>query len=227
METLELRATPRKIVGGNRVKALRREDIVPGIIYGHGIDPIPVQFDSLEVEKAISQAGTSSTIQIYVEGVPDPYLAIFRDVQYHVIKRNVIHLDLQALSLKETVRVPVTVTLTGESPAIEEAGGVLLQILNELEIEALPTALVPSIEIDVSVLTEIGQSITVGDIAPPPGVTIHNAPHEIIAQAVYIEEEEEEEEVEVMEPGEVEVIGQGPAEEEGEEEEEEEDQSTW
>jgi len=215
METLELRATPREIVGGNRVKALRREDIVPGIIYGHGIDPIAVQFDSREVEKAISEAGTSSTIQIYVEGVPDPYLAIFRDVQYHVIKRNVIHLDLQALSLKETVRVPVTVVLTGESPDIEEAGGVLLQILNELEIEALPTALVPSIEIDVSELTEIGQSITVGDIAPPPGVTILNAPHEIIAQVIYTEEEEEE--VEVMEPGEVEVIGRGVAEEETEE----------
>ena len=218
METLELRATPREIVGGNRVKALRREDIVPGIIYGHGIDPIAVQFDSREVEKAISQAGTSSTIQIYIEGVSDPYLAIFRDVQYHVTKRNVIHLDLQALSLKETVRVPVTVVLTGEPPAVEDGGGVLLHILNELEIEALPTALVPSIEIDVSVLAEIGQSITVGDIAPPEGVTILNAPHETIAQIIYAEEEEEEEEeVEMLEPGDVEVIGRGPAEEEEEE----------
>jgi large subunit ribosomal protein L25 len=217
METLELRATPREIVGGKQVKALRREDIVPGIIYGHGIDPIAVQFDSREIEKAISQAGTSSTIQVYVEGVSDPYLAIFRDVQYHVIKRNVIHLDLQALNLLETVRVPVSVILTGQSPAVEDAGGVLLHILNELEIEALPTALVPSIEIDVSVLTEIGQSITVGDIVPPPGVTILNTPHETIAQVIYTEEEKEEEvaeEAEVIEPGEVEVISRRPAEEE-------------
>jgi large subunit ribosomal protein L25 len=215
METLELRATPRKIVGGKQVKALRREDIVPGIIYGHGIDPIAVQFDSREVEKAISQAGTSSTIQIYVEGVSDPYLAIFRDVQYHVIKRNVIHLDLQALNLLETVRVPVTVVLTGESYAVQELEGVLLHILNELEIEALPTALVPSIEIDISVLTEIGQSITVGDIVPPSGVKILNAPHETIAQVIYTEEEEEEEEeAEIMEPDEVEVISRRPAEEE-------------
>ena len=221
METLELRATPREIIGGNRVKALRREDIVPGIIYGHGIDPIAVQFDSREVEKAVSQAGTSSTIQIYIEGVPDPYLAIFRDVQYHVIKRNVIHLDLQALSLKETVRVPVTVILIGESPSIEEAGGVLLHILNELEIEALPTALIPSIEVDVSELTEIGQSITVGDIVAPPGVTILNSANETIAQVIYTEEEEieeEEEEEELLEPGDVEVIGRRTAEEEEEEE---------
>jgi large subunit ribosomal protein L25 len=216
METLELRAIPRQIVGGNRVKALRREDIVPGIIYGHGIDPIPVQFDSREVEKAISQAGTSSTVQVYIEGISDPYLAIFRDVQYHTLKRNVIHLDLQALNLKETVRVPVSVVLTGESPAVEDAGGVLLHILNELEIEALPTALVPSIEIDVSVLTEIGQSITVSDITPPSGVTILNAPHDIVAQVIYAEEEkEEEEEAEVVEePEEVEVIRRRPAVEE-------------
>ena len=214
MEALELRATPREIVGGKQVKALRREDIVPGIIYGHGIDPIAVQFNSREIAKAITQAGTSSTIQVYVEGVRDPYLAIFRDVQYHITKRNVIHLDLQALNLKETVRVPVSVVLTGESPAVKELDGMLLHILNELEIEALPMALVPSIEVDIAVLTEIGQSITVGDIVVPPGVTILNAPHDIVVQVMYGEEEEKEE-VEAAEPvGEVEVIRRRPEAEE-------------
>lgn len=215
MEALELRATPREIIGGTQVKALRREDVVPGIIYGHGIEPIVVQFDSREVATAITQAGTSSTIQIYVEGTHDPYLAIFRDVQYDVIKRNVIHLDLQALNIKETVRVPVSVVLIGESLAVEELDGVLLQILNELEIEALPMDLVPSIEIDISVLTEIGQSITVGDIVPPPGVVILNTKHETVVQVIYTEEEAEAEaeEVEIMEPGDVEVIGRRAADE--------------
>lgn len=213
METLALRATPREIVGGKQVKALRREDVVPGIIYGHGIEPIAVQFNSREVEKAVSQAGTSSTVQVYVEGTRDPYLAIFRDVQYHTLKRNVIHLDLQALNLKETVRVPVSVVLTGESPAVKDFGGILLHVLNELEIEALPTALVPSIEVDVSVLVEIGQSITVGDIVPPAGVKILNAPHEFVAQVIYAEEEKEEVEA-VTEQAEVEVIRRRPAAEE-------------
>ena len=214
METLELRATPRNIVGGKQVKALRRDDVVPGIIYGHGIEPIAVQFNSREVEKAVSQAGTSSTVQVFVEGVRDPYLAIFRDVQYHTLKRNVIHLDLQALNLKETVRVPVSVILTGESPAVKDFGGILLHVLNELEIEALPTALVPSIEVDVSVLTEIGQSITVGDIVPPAGVKILNAPHEFVAQVIYAEEEKEEGEVAAEPQAEVEVIRRRPAAEE-------------
>ncbi len=213
METLALSANLRDIVGGKQVKALRREDVVPGVIYGHGIEPIAVQFNSREVEKAISQAGTSSTVQVFVEGIHDPYLAIFRDVQYHTLKRNVIHLDLQALNLKETVRVPVSVVLIGEPPAVKDFGGILLHVLTELEIEALPTALVPSIEVDVSVLTQIGQSITVGDIVPPAGVKILNAAHEFVAQVIYAEEEKEEAEV-VVEQAEVEVIRRRPADEE-------------
>ncbi len=214
MEALELRAMPREIIGGKQVKALRREDVVPGVIYGHGIDPLPVQFNSREIEKAISQAGTSSTVQVYVEGVHDPYLAIFRDVQYHTLKRNVIHLDLQALNLKEVVRVPVSVVLTGVSPAVEDLGGVLLHILNVLEIEALPTALIPSIEVDISVLTEIGQAIAVGDIVTPPGVTILNTSHDIVVQVIYAEEEESEEPTAAPVVAEVEVIRKRPAVEE-------------
>lgn len=220
METLELRATPRTVVG-KKVKALRHKDIVPGVIYGHGVGSLPVQFDGRELQHAINQAGTSSTIQVYVEGRDDPYLAIFRAVQIHPIKRNVVHLDLQALNVTETVRVPVSVILIGEAPAVE-LGGVLLQILNELEIEALPTALVPQIEIDVSGLTEIGQSISVSDIVLPEGVTILNAPSDSVAQVSWVAEEEEEEEIldELeLDAEDVEVIGRRASEEEEEIEE--------
>ncbi len=214
-KTLELRAVPREIIG-KKVSRLRRQGIVPGVIYGHDIGSIPIQFDRREVEKSLSQAGTSTTVQVYIEGTEEPYLAIYRDVQYHPIKRTVRHLDLQALDVKEIVHVPVSVNLVGEAPAVEEVGSMLLQLMNELEIEALPTALVPSIEVDVSGLTEIGQSIMVGDITPPEGVTILSAPNEPIVQVTWIEEiEEEEEELEeVLMPGDVEVIGRGAEEEE-------------
>ena len=116
MEALELSATPRTVVG-KKVKTLRNQDIVPGVIYGHDIGSVAVQFNSREIEKAISQAGTSSTVQVHVDGTAEPYLAIFRDVQYHTIKRNVVHLDLQALNLRELVRVPVSIAFVGVSPA--------------------------------------------------------------------------------------------------------------
>ncbi len=220
MEGLELKATPRDAIG-KKVKRLRSEGIVPGIIYGHGIEPIPVQFDGREIERTINQAGSSTTVQVHVEGEKEEHLTIFRDVQYDPIKRNVIHLDLQALRADETVRVPLTVTMVGVSPMEEDPDAIVLQILNELEIEALPHALIPYIEVDISTLTEIGQSITVADLEPPEGIMILNDPHESIVQVSYAEEEVIEVEAEVPEfMGEVEVIG-----EEGEEMPEDEETS--
>jgi len=198
MEAIELRAEPRTLVG-KQVKLLRHQNIIPGVIYGRHIDPIAVQFDHKELGKALNQAGTSAAVQVVVKGNSEPYLAIFRDIQRHPIRREVSHVDLQALSLTETVRVPVSVTLVGEAPAAEQEGGVLVQPLNELNIEALPSALIATIEVDISGLVEIGDSITVGDIVPPEGVTILNAADEAVVQVTFMAEETLEEEVEVEE----------------------------
>ncbi|MBN2001872.1 MAG: 50S ribosomal protein L25 [Anaerolineae bacterium] len=189
METLQLYATRRDVIG-KQVKGLRRQGITPGVIYGHGIEPIAVQFNSHDLERSISKTGTSTTVQVHVEGIAEPYLAIFRDVQYHTTKRNVTHIDLQALNLQEKVRVPVSVVLVGAAPDVVD-GGMVLQVMNELEIEALPMDLVPSIEIDISVLTTIGASIQVRDIIPPKGVTIFNLPNDTVVQMARMEAEEE------------------------------------
>lgn len=226
MEAIELRAEQRTVTG-KKVKHLRSNNIVPGIIYGRRIDPLAVQFDYRELNYALNMAGTSTAIQLQVEGNDEPYLAIFRDIQHHPIRREIRHVDLQALSLDETVQVPVTVLITGIAPATEEAGGVLVQLLNELNIEALPMALIPAIEVDVSGMTEIGDSITVADIAPPEGVTILNALDETIVQVSFMAEETFEEELE-LEPleGELGLLGEagelGELGEEGEMEETEE-----
>jgi large subunit ribosomal protein L25 len=220
MDSITLQAAPRTVIG-KKVKTLRRQDIVPGVIYGHHIEPLAVQFDARHVAKVLRQVGTSSTVEVTVEGQEEPYLAIFRDTQVDIIRRNLTHVDLQALSLTETVRVPVSVILTGTSPAVE-LGGVLVHILNELEIEALPNALIPSVEIDISTLENIGDSVSVSDISVPEGVTILNPAADTIVQVIYqIEEElEEEAEEELLITGELLEGEEMPAEEEAEEEEE-------
>jgi len=181
MEGLKLRATHRKVLG-KQVSVLRREEVVPGIIYGYGIDPIPVQFERREIEKTLAKAGTSMPVQVHIEGMDTSHLTIFRAVQHHTTKRNVTHVDLLALNAQKVVRVPVPVVFTGISSAVETYGGSLNHVLNELEIEALPMALVPMIEINVSILKELGQSILVKDIVPPPGVRILNALDATIVQ---------------------------------------------
>lgn len=194
MEAIQLHAEPRTVIG-KKVKLLRHKNIVPGVIYGRHMDPIAVQFGKRELTTALNRVGTSATLQVEVTGSSEPYLVIFRDVQHHVILRDVVHVDLQALSLTETVRVPVNIVMVGIAPAVEAEAGVVMQVLQEVEIEALPTALIPMIEVDISGLTEIGNSISVGDLEVPAGVTILNNPDVTIVQVTYeaIEEVEEEE----------------------------------
>jgi large subunit ribosomal protein L25 len=216
MDSITLHATPRTVIG-KKVKVLRRQNIVPGVIYGHHLEPIPVQFDARHVTKVLNAVGTSSTVEVSVEGHDDPYLVIFRDTQIDTIRRTINHVDLQALSLTETVRVPVSVILTGESPAIE-LGGVLVQILNELEIEALPNALIPSVEIDLNLLQEIGDSVSVGDLEVPDGVTILNPAEDSIVQVIYQVAEEELEELEGAPEDELLVADEAEAVEAGDQE---------
>ncbi|MCU0521365.1 MAG: 50S ribosomal protein L25 [Anaerolineae bacterium] len=189
MKAIELRAQPRTLTG-KHVKLLRRQDVVPGVVYGHNIDPVPVQFNTKELAHALKRAGSSATVQLAVEGTASPYLVIFRDVQHHPIRRGITHVDLQALSLTETVRVPVNVVVVGKSPAVEVLGGVLLQTLMELEIEALPMDLVPVIEVDISGLAEIGDSISVADLDIPETITVLNAPDATIVQVTFQAAEE-------------------------------------
>ncbi len=220
MEQLELHAQPRQVVG-KKVKALRRKGFVPGILYGHQVGSLPLLFNHREIESAVKQTSSSTLIELHVEGQEEPFTAVFRDMQRDILKHNVTHVDLLALDLTETVRVQIPLVFTGSAPAVQEQGGVLLQILNEIEVEALPMALVPSIEIDISGVTDIGETITVGDLDLAEGITVLTSPTEVIMQVTTITEEPEEEELEAAleEPGEVEVITE--AKEEGEEEMEE------
>jgi len=219
MEQLELQAAPRAVTG-KKVKQLRNEGLIPGVLYGHGVDSISLKFDAREIEQLAAQAGSSSLIKVNVEGSKQPYTTIIRDVQRDSIKRNVTHIDLQALSMKEKVRLNISLTLIGASPAVESLGGVLIQQMTEVEAECLPTDLVPTIEVDINGLTEIGSSLFVEDLNVPQGLEILTDPKEMIVQVTEIAEEAAVEAVEEAlleapaEAGEVEVITKSKSEEE-------------
>lgn len=204
MDSLELQAAPRTIVG-KQVKQLRREGLTPGVLYGTGVGSLALKFDARELERLVARAGSSTLISVFVAGTKAPYNAIIRDVQRDLLKQYVTHVDLQALSMTETVRVPISLVLTSVSPAVQEQGGVLLQIVSVVEAECLPAALVPSIEIDISALVEIGQSLSVRDIVIPEGIELLTDPDEIIVQVTAVEEEKAVEGV--VATTEVEVIG--------------------
>jgi len=219
MEEIVFEVNRRKVIG-KKVKNLRIEGGLPAIVYGHNIESIPISLDYRVASKTLDEISPSSLVVLDIEG--EKHYTLVRDKQRNPVRRTIIHVDFQAVSLTETVRADVTITLTGIAPAIETYLGILVPSLEQLSIECLATNLPESIEVDISGLTEIGDNLLVRDITASEGVEILNDPEDVvvvvIAQAA--EEVEEVEEVELEEGMEPELVD-GEKSEEGEDEGEE------
>jgi len=224
---VELAAKKRTVLG-SKVKRLRREGWVPGVIYGRDFDSVSLKFDKYKLRDVLSQVGGSQLINIKVEGSDEPESALLRDVQRDVITGDLLHVDFYRVMMSETITTEIPLLTVGESPVAEQKEGILLHGIAEIEVECLPGDLVDALEVDLTELTEIGQAILVEDLAVPSGIDILTDPDEVIARLVPLEEVElerpaaevEEELIMTEEGEEVEVIGEAEAEEAEEEEEE-------
>ncbi len=221
---VELEAKKRSVFG-SKVKGLRREGWVPGVMYGHGFESLSLKFDKYELRDVLAQVGGSQLINIQVEGDPEPEFALLREVQRDVITSDLLHVDFYRVMMTETITTEIPLLTVGESPVASQKEGILLHGVAEIEVECLPGDLVDALEVDLSELTEVGQALLVEDLAVPPGVSVLTDPDEMIARLVPLEEvelerpaAEVEEELLMEEEGEeVEVIGEAEAEEEEEE----------
>lgn len=220
MEEVVFQANQRDVIG-KKVKRLRREGLLPAVVYGHNIEPIPISLDMREANRTIDSISPSALIVLNIDG--DKHYAIVRDKQRNPLLRSIIHIDFQAVSLTETVRADVNVNIVGEAPAVETYLAILVPSLEQLSIECLPTNLPDRIDVDVSGLAEIGDSLLVSDLIVPDGVEILNDPEDVVVvvipPAAEEEEEVEEEEIEVEEGAEPEILERGKREEEEEAEE--------
>jgi large subunit ribosomal protein L25 len=218
MAELVLNAKPRNVIG-KAVKALRRQGWIPAVLYGRHISPLPIQVEGRELQRVLSQArGGARLITLQVDG--ETHLALIREVQREPIRREILHVDFQAIEMTEKIRVEVPVIFKGASPAVERGEGVLVHGLTHVEIECLPKDLIEAITVDLSVLDRVDAAIYVRDLQAPPGVTIVSDPDELIALVTAPAAEAIEEVPLPAEAPEVEVIGRGKKVEEEEEEEE-------
>jgi large subunit ribosomal protein L25 len=196
---IELVVTPRTVLG-KKVKTLRQDGITPANIYGHGIPSLAVQVATADLARTIRIAGRNTMLQLHVEGEKKRRPVFFRDVQRNPTTDEFLHVDFYQVSLKEKIRLEVPLIMVGEAPAVSVHQGILLQSVNALTIEGLPTDLPPHIEVDVSGLEEIDDSVHVKDLDVSPDVTLMVDPELVVAKVAaprLVEEEEvEEEEVE-------------------------------
>lgn len=149
---------------GKANKRLRREGLVPGVVYGKGHDSVPVQVDAKTFESLYKAAGRTSVVKFRLPGTSRATSGFIKSVQRHPLSGNAIHVDYLLVNLKQEMEVEVPLQLVGEAPAVTELGGTLLHNLSSLRIKALPTDIPHQIEVDVSTLATFDLAIHVSDL---------------------------------------------------------------
>jgi len=212
MDQVGLTAERRTVVG-KRVKQLRREGWVPGVMYGHKFSPIPMQFEGRSLRRLLSHVRGSQLVAITVKGQDQPEMVLVRDVQRDPISGALLHVDFYRVNMDESLTAEVPLTIVGESPVVESNEGILLQGIPSVEVRCLPGNLVDAIEVDISQLTAVDMGIYVRDLTVGEGIEILTDPDEMIVHIVHMAEEEKAEEEGLLEPTEVEVISEAAQEE--------------
>jgi len=212
MEKIVIQATPRTVIG-KQVRALRREGLLPAVLYGPHINPINITMEAHSSSLILKHLTGSSLVTIELEG--KEYPALVREKQRNFITNNLLHVDFQVVSMTETLRTKVGIHLVGEAPVVSAFDAILINGLEELEVECLPADLPERIIVDISSLQNIGNAIHVRDIQISEKIEILDDKDEMIVLATSTYEEEVEEVSEGIE--EPEVIERGKKEEAQEE----------
>jgi len=186
MEKVVLKATKRNVTG-KQVKALRREGQLPAVIYGRHVEPVSVSLEAHSANLALAKLTSSSLVTLDVDG--EQYFALVREKQRNYIKGNLTHVDFLALDLNETIRTKVRLHFTGVSGAVKDYSAVLIHRIDALEVECLPVDLPERINVDISPLQQIGNSIRVSDVALSDKVKVLNDADDIIIIATLAKEE--------------------------------------
>ncbi|MFZ1753881.1 MAG: 50S ribosomal protein L25, partial [Caldilineaceae bacterium] len=199
MSELKISAQVRTLTG-NKVKQLRRDGLVPVVIYGQDREPVNAQVDSIELDRLVQAGGATQLVEVSMENSGMQNVLI-REVQRHPVRRNPLHADFYAVNMRVKQQVRVPVISVGELTTAA-AGMVLIQSLSDVEIEALPSDIPAHIEVDISVLDgEERDRITVADLPVLAGITFLDDSEESIFSLVAsrTESEAEEDELDMLE----------------------------
>ncbi len=176
----ELRAKVRDILG-KKVRFLRRQGLTPANLYGRGMDSTPLQVETPILERLIARVGRNALIALRVDGDKKPRLAMIRDIQRHPLSGKLLHVDFFQVEVTQKVRAEVPLAFIGEPPAVKTLRGTLIRNLTSLQLEALPTDLPRSVEVDLSVLADFDQVVHVRDVTVADGVEILTDPDQVVA----------------------------------------------
>jgi large subunit ribosomal protein L25 len=180
-ERVTLNVSERKILGSAESRRMRRRGVIPGILYGRTA-PVPIAVGARDLRAALTgKAGSHVVLDVTVDGAQS-HAAILKEYQRDPVRGAIVHVDLQEVRLDQTIQTAVVVTLVGEPIGVKE-GGVLSQVATEVNVEALPLEVPQHLDVDVSGM-HIGDTLRLGELQVPDGVTLLDDPEETVLATV-------------------------------------------
>jgi large subunit ribosomal protein L25 len=180
MEKLSIKATKRDLKGAKPAK-LRKEGILPAVLYGHKVENQALSLNAREFDKILKKAGESTIIEVATDdGKNHPVL--IHAVQYHYLSSEPTHVDFYEVSMTEKLKAMVVIEFIGEAPATKTLGGILVKTLSEVEVECLPADLPHNIPVSLETLKTLTDSIHVKDLSVPAKVKILTGEDELVAK---------------------------------------------
>src|SRR5215210_6649629 len=215
---MKLQVQDRESRGSAESRRLRKEGLIPGVLYGRGKDPQAICIPERELRRVLTGGhGLHAILDVKLEGRETAYPSILKDYQQHPVRGGILHIDLQEVRLDQPIQARVVVELIGEPVGVTE-GGVLSQVNREITVEALPMEIPEHLELEVTGMA-IGDTLRLVDLGAREGVTYLDDPEETVLATVtlptrFVEPEPEEIEGEELEEGEL-PEGELPEGEEG------------
>lgn len=192
MEQISLKAKKREFTK-KKVKILRQQGILPAVLYGHEVKPVNLSLDAKEFNKIFDSVGRSSLINLEIEN-EKPIKVLVHDLQLHPVTDETMHADFYQVKMTEKITTEIPLEFIGEAPAVKELEGNLITSKDEIEVECLPDALIPKIDVDISVLKTFDDLIHVKDLKVPSNIEVLDDPEEVVALVTPPRSEEELEE---------------------------------
>jgi large subunit ribosomal protein L25 len=211
-------------VTGKKVRSLRRQGIIPAHLYGRGTESLTLQAAAPTITTLLRTTSPNAIISLQISGEQEARPVMLRGVQRHPVTDELIHVDFFQISLTEKLRADVPLMMSGEAPAVHIFSGVLLQSLDHISVEALPTEIPSHIDVDVTGLDTLDSAIHVRDLPIPDTVLLLTDPDQVVAKVepprlVVEEEAAAPEEAAAAEAAAAEGAPAPPAEQEAKEEE--------
>ena len=179
-ERVKLEVSPREHTGSREARRLRKQGLIPGVLYGRGGKPHPIIVPERELRRVLSgEHGLHAILDVVLDGQKSTHASILKDYQRDRLRGHIFHFDLQEVRLDQPIQAQVTVELSGDAEGVKE-GGVLSQVTRTVTVEALPMEVPDRLVLDVSGM-QIGDTLRLSDLRAPEGAKLLDDPETVLA----------------------------------------------